>query len=69
MSLKLSKRNGSPSDSRPIGPTANSSTQNWGEDEYAQIIEGVKKIYKTKIKPLEVTYNFEGEVVPLRQCM
>ncbi|KAL1932055.1 hypothetical protein VTP01DRAFT_9111 [Rhizomucor pusillus] len=60
MSLKLSKRNGSPSDSRPIGPTANSSTQNWGEDEYAQIIEGVKKIYKTKIKPLEVTYNFEG---------
>lgn len=24
------------------------------------MIEGVKKIYKTKIKPLEVTYNFEG---------
>ncbi|KAI7907625.1 P-loop containing nucleoside triphosphate hydrolase protein [Cokeromyces recurvatus] len=35
-------------------------TANWGDDEYAQIIEGVKKIYKTKIKPLEVTYNFEG---------
>lgn len=33
---------------------------NWGDDEYAQVIEGVKKIYKTKIRPLEVTYNFEG---------
>lgn len=38
-----------------------SSSTSWGEDEYAQVIEGVKKIYKTKIKPLEVTYNFEGK--------
>ncbi|ORZ00580.1 P-loop containing nucleoside triphosphate hydrolase protein [Syncephalastrum racemosum] len=37
-----------------------SATQNWNEDEYAQVIEGVKKIYKSKIRPLEVTYNFEG---------
>ncbi|CAO3622428.1 unnamed protein product [Mucor fragilis] len=37
----------------------NAST-NWGDEEYNKIIEGVKKIYKTKIKPLEVTYNFEG---------
>ena len=38
-----------------------SSSTNWGDHEYAQVIEGVKKIYKTKIKPLEVTYNFEGK--------
>lgn len=38
----------------------NAST-NWGDEEYNKIIEGVKKIYKTKIKPLEVTYNFEGK--------
>ncbi|ORZ13031.1 P-loop containing nucleoside triphosphate hydrolase protein, partial [Absidia repens] len=32
----------------------------WEDDEYGQIIDDVKKIYKSKIKPLEVTYNFEG---------
>ncbi|KAL9546832.1 hypothetical protein MBANPS3_006467 [Mucor bainieri] len=37
----------------------NAST-NWGDEEYNKIIEGVKRVYKTKIKPLEVTYNFEG---------
>ncbi|GAA5805173.1 P-loop containing nucleoside triphosphate hydrolase protein [Helicostylum pulchrum] len=37
-----------------------SSSANWGDDEYAQVVEGVKRIYKTKIRPLEVTYNFEG---------
>lgn len=37
------------------------SSSNWGgDDEYAQLIEGVKKVYRNKIKPLEVTYNFEG---------
>ncbi|KAI9247749.1 P-loop containing nucleoside triphosphate hydrolase protein [Sporodiniella umbellata] len=41
-------------------PKHYSSSTTWNEDEYAQVIEGVKKIYKTKIKPLEVTYNFEG---------
>jgi hypothetical protein len=40
----------------------NASTD-WGDVEYNKIIEGVKKIYKTKIKPLEVTYNFEG-IIP-----
>jgi hypothetical protein len=40
---------------------APSASTNWGDDEYAAVIEGVKKIYKTKIKPLEVTYNFEGK--------
>ncbi|KAI9018790.1 P-loop containing nucleoside triphosphate hydrolase protein [Phycomyces nitens] len=30
------------------------------EDEYAQVIAGVKKIYNSKIRPLEITYNFEG---------
>lgn len=38
----------------------NAST-NWGDEEYNKIIEGVKRVYKTKIKPLEVTYNFEGK--------
>ncbi|KAG1119615.1 hypothetical protein G6F42_012936 [Rhizopus arrhizus] len=37
----------------------NAST-NWGDEEYNKIIEGVKRVYKTKIKTLEVTYNFEG---------
>lgn len=48
-----------PSNNRPHY----SSSTNWADDEYAQVIEGVKKIYKTKIKPLEVTYNFEGSCV------
>ncbi|KAI9016531.1 P-loop containing nucleoside triphosphate hydrolase protein [Phycomyces nitens] len=30
------------------------------DDEYSQVIEGIKKIYNSKIKPLETTYNFEG---------
>ncbi|KAI8361767.1 P-loop containing nucleoside triphosphate hydrolase protein [Blakeslea trispora] len=41
----------------------NSSQQgsaNWNDDEYAMIIEDIKKVYRSKIKPLEVTYNFEG---------
>jgi hypothetical protein len=33
----------------------------WEDDEYGQIIDDVKRIYKSKIKPLEVTYNFEGK--------
>ncbi|ORX56965.1 hypothetical protein DM01DRAFT_1334522 [Hesseltinella vesiculosa] len=32
----------------------------WNDEDYDKVIEGVKHIYKTKIKPLEVTYNFEG---------
>lgn len=43
------------------GGTQHSSANNWGDDEYAQLIDGVKKIYRTKIRPLEVTYNFEGK--------
>lgn len=45
----------------PAGTQPHYSSTNWGDHEYAQVIEGVKKIYKTKIKPLEVTYNFEGK--------
>ncbi|KAI8143617.1 P-loop containing nucleoside triphosphate hydrolase protein [Fennellomyces sp. T-0311] len=64
MSLKHLKKNGDSKNGSPVngykGPSANSSTQNWNEDEYEQVIEGVKKIYKSKIRPLEVTYNFEG---------
>lgn len=44
-------------------PGQQSSAANWGDDEYAQLIEGVKKVYRNKIKPLEVTYNFEGMFV------
>lgn len=43
----------------------NAST-NWGDEEYNKIIEGVKRVYKTKIKPLEVTYNFEGKQMTSR---
>lgn len=39
----------------------NSTSQMFEEDEYAKVIEGIKKIYKQKIKPLEETYNFEGK--------
>ena len=63
MSFKLSKKDkngGSPVNGTHRGPSANNSVQNWAEDEYEQVIEGVKKIYKSKIRPLEVTYNFEG---------
>ncbi|KAI9474062.1 MAG: P-loop containing nucleoside triphosphate hydrolase protein [Benjaminiella poitrasii] len=54
---KKDKDRSTNSSSRNIHQTG---TGSWGDDEYAQIIEGVKKIYKSKIKPLEVTYNFEG---------
>jgi hypothetical protein len=37
--------------------------QNWNDDEYAAILDGVKKVYRKKIKPLEVTYNFEGKQI------
>ncbi|KAG2221263.1 hypothetical protein INT45_012384 [Circinella minor] len=63
MSFKLHKKDkngGSPVNGTYKGPSANNSVQNWAEDEYEQVIEGVKKIYKSKIRPLEVTYNFEG---------
>jgi hypothetical protein len=38
-----------------------SSSQSFEEDEYLKVIEGIKKTYKQKIRPLEVTYNFEGK--------
>jgi hypothetical protein len=47
----------------PRGAPGPHSSTNWGDDEYAAVVEGVKKIYKTKVKPLEVTYNFEGKQV------
>lgn len=36
-------------------------SQSFEDDEYIKVIEGIKKVYKHKIKPLEVTYNFEGK--------
>ncbi|ORE18845.1 3-hydroxyisobutyryl-CoA hydrolase [Rhizopus azygosporus] len=39
--------------------SANSS-QMFEDDQYAKVVDGIKKIYRQKIKPLEVTYNFEG---------
>lgn len=41
--------------------TNNSSSQTFEDDEYAKVIEGIKRVYKQKIKPVEVTYNFEGK--------
>ncbi|KAI8371339.1 P-loop containing nucleoside triphosphate hydrolase protein [Radiomyces spectabilis] len=52
MSMKF-KKNGK-------GKQGSSDSLKLGEDEYAQVIEGVKRIYSTKIRPLETTYNFEG---------
>lgn len=40
------------------GQSSSSSSDINGE--YATIIEGLKKIYNNKIKPLETTYNFES---------
>ncbi|OBZ85862.1 EH domain-containing protein 2 [Choanephora cucurbitarum] len=44
-------------------PSQKGSSANWNEDEYAMIIEDIKRVYRSKIKPLEVTYNFEGSNV------
>jgi hypothetical protein len=59
----FNKKNRSSNNSSPNGgpKVHHSANTNWGDDEYAQVIEGVKRIYRTKIKPLEVTYNFEGK--------
>lgn len=42
------------------GNSSDGHKSSWNDQEYEQIIEGVKKVYNAKIKPLEVTYNFEG---------
>ncbi|KAJ8659670.1 hypothetical protein O0I10_004649 [Lichtheimia ornata] len=55
MSLRKG-RNGKSSPASSSRP----SNQSWEDDEYAQIIEGLKRIYNHKIRPLETTYNFEG---------
>jgi len=36
------------------------SSSSFRNDDYANIIEGLKKVYSNKIKQLETTYNFEG---------
>ncbi|KAG2222551.1 hypothetical protein INT45_002682 [Circinella minor] len=56
MSLRL-KKNGKGSPAPSGTPGSNGS---FTEDEYHQVIEGVKRTYNQKIRPLEVTYNFEG---------
>lgn len=35
-------------------------------DQYSRVINGLKHIYNSKIKPLETTYNFEGN--PVLSC-
>ena len=51
-------------------PSQKGSSANWNEDEYAMIIEDIKRVYRSKIKPLEVTYNFEGSnVIYLCMCV
>ena len=51
------KKNGKGSPAPSGTPGSNGS---FTEDEYHQIIEGIKRTYNQKIRPLEVTYNFEG---------
>ncbi|KAI8341448.1 P-loop containing nucleoside triphosphate hydrolase protein [Chlamydoabsidia padenii] len=46
--------------SKSRGSSSRNGYPSWEDDEYGQIIDDVKRIYKSKIKPLEVTYNFEG---------
>lgn len=57
MSLNFKKKSGKERQTS----TNNSSSQTFEDDEYAKVIEGIKRVYKQKIKPVEVTYNFEGE--------
>ncbi|KAI8365255.1 P-loop containing nucleoside triphosphate hydrolase protein [Radiomyces spectabilis] len=54
--MSFHKKNKSPS----AQPSMHSSSAHWQEDEYFQVIESLKRIYNSKIKPLEVKYNFEG---------
>ncbi|KAI9321458.1 P-loop containing nucleoside triphosphate hydrolase protein [Dichotomocladium elegans] len=56
MSLRGKKTNGNGSPAHSPRPGQN----NVEDDEYAQIIDGLKRIYNQKIRPLETTYNFEG---------
>ncbi|KAI8996791.1 P-loop containing nucleoside triphosphate hydrolase protein [Pilobolus umbonatus] len=53
MSLHLKKKSDKHNTNTPQG------SQSF-DDEYTRVIDGIKKIYKNKIKPLEETYNFEG---------
>jgi hypothetical protein len=57
MSLNFKKKNGKErQNSGPLGSAT------FEDDEYAKVIEGIKRIYKQKIKPVEATYNFEGKI-------
>jgi hypothetical protein len=43
----------------PRGAPGPHSSTNWGDDEYAAVVEGVKKIYKKIVNHLYLTNNFE----------
>lgn len=51
--------NQSPSSPSPAPP----SSSNDDFEEYYQYIQKIQRIYKSKIQPLEVNYNFEGKHV------
>ncbi|KAI8637864.1 P-loop containing nucleoside triphosphate hydrolase protein [Parasitella parasitica] len=55
MSFHLKKKNGK--ERQNSGPSGSTTFE---DAEYAKVIEGIKRTYKTKIKPVETTYNFEG---------
>ncbi|KAJ3024154.1 EH domain-containing protein 1 [Thoreauomyces humboldtii] len=55
ISPQKAKAPSSPSKSSAGSP----STPNANKNEYSDIVDGLKSIYKNKIKPLEQTYNFE----------
>ncbi|CAG8637187.1 16474_t:CDS:2 [Funneliformis mosseae] len=53
-------RTGSTSPTSTFRSQQGGSISSFRDDTYASIIEGLKKIYSNKIKPIETTYNFEG---------
>jgi EH domain-containing protein 3/EH domain-containing protein 1 len=40
--------------------SSGTSSHSFEDEQYTKVIEGIKKVYNQKIKPIEVTYNFEG---------
>ena len=50
--------------SRERGPADKLSSMNFNDEKVNPIIEGMKKLYKAKIKPLEKQYRFDDFYSP-----
>ncbi|XP_073027923.1 EH domain-containing protein 1-like [Primulina eburnea] len=65
MKRRLAKQNGAPK----VQPSANwfssKSSKKVSSNSVTSIIDGLKKLYEKKVKPLEVTYRFNDFVSPL----